>query len=104
MAERIRVGNGRIALTREVYSRYLGRIEAVALTEIDGVPHILPLRGAAAGGRLVKQRNLAGDRVIEAGDFLTKYGLGEFSAEREASVQWSATAGALRIDGLEAKR
>jgi hypothetical protein len=100
MTHRVRVGRGRIGVPRDTYQQYLAGVVAVALTEIDGEAHLLPLRGPVAGGRLMKQRNLHGDRVIEAGDFLADYGAGEFTTDREFNVSWITDAGALRIEGL----
>jgi hypothetical protein len=100
MSHRVRVGGGRIGVPRDTYQQYLAGVGAVALTEIDGEAHLLPLRGPVAGGRLVKQRNLHGDRVIDAADFLAEYGVGEFTADREFNVRWITEAGALRIEGL----
>jgi hypothetical protein len=96
----VRVGGGRISVPRDTYQRYLEGLSSVALTDIDGCLYVLPLRGPVAGGRLMKQRNLQGDRVIEAADLLAEYGLGEFSAEREFTVRWITVVGALRIEGL----
>jgi len=100
MSHVVRVGAGRIGLPRDTYQQYLAGVVSVALTEIDGQPHLLPLRGPVAGGRLLKQRNLRGDRVVEAADFLAGYGIGEFSADREFEVRWISEAAALCIVGL----
>jgi hypothetical protein len=96
----IRVGRGRIAIPRETYLRYLDGVPSVAVVEIDGAVHIVPLRGPVAGGRLLKQRNRDGDRVVEAADFLAVYGVGPLDPDRELPVRWNAAAAALRIDGL----
>ena len=100
MVDVIQVGRGRISIPRETYLRYLDGVTSVAILAIDGAVHVVPLRGPVAGGRLLKQRNRHGDRVVEAGDFLAPYGIGPFDADRELPVEWNAAAGALRIDGL----
>jgi hypothetical protein len=94
------VGAGHIGVPLATYQRYLPEVRCVALTEIGGQPHLLPLHGPVAGGHLVKQKNLRGDRVIAASDFLAAYGIDDFGAEREYAVHWVSESGALRIEGL----
>ena len=100
VTHRVRVGDGRIVLPRATYELYMGAAAAAALVERDGQVCLLPLGGPVAGGMLLKQRNLEGDRVLLATDFLAARGLGRFSAEREFDVRWVAEAGALLIEGL----
>ena len=104
MTHRVVVGAGRVLVPHETYALYLGGVDSAALIERDGQVLLLPLRGPVAGGMLLKQRNLRGDRVMVANDFLTQLGLDPFAAEREFEVRWVAEAGALLIDGLHATR
>jgi hypothetical protein len=96
----VRIGDGRIVLPCATYERYLPGVGSAALIERDGQAWLLPLAGPVAGGLLLKQRNLCGDRVVMATDFLAAYGFGRFSAEREFAVRWVSEDGALLIEGL----
>ena len=100
MSPVVLIGDGRIVLPRATYDRYMAGAGSAALVERDGQVVLLPLSGPVAGGMLLKQRNLGGDRVLLATDFLAARGLGRFSAEREFTVRWLAEAGALLIEGL----
>ena len=100
MAHTVLVGDGRMVLPHRTFEQYLAAAPSVALIERDGQVYLLPLGGPTAGGLLLKQRNLSGDRVVLATDFLAARGLGRFSAEREFQVRWVAEAGALLIEGL----
>ena len=100
----VHVGDGRIVLPRATYELYMpGAGSAALLAREEGVL-LLPLNGPVAGGLLLKQRNLAGDRVMLAEEFLAARGLGRFTAERRFNVRWLTDAGALLIEGLEAAR
>jgi hypothetical protein len=98
------IGAGRVLVPRDTYALYLGGVDSAALIERDAQVLLLPLRGPVAGGMLLKQRNLRGDRVMLATDFLAQLGLDPFAAEAEFKVQWVAGAGALLIEGLSACR
>lgn len=100
MTHTVRIGDGRIVLPRATYELYMDGAAAAALVERDGQVCLVPLGGPVAGGLLLKQRNLEGDRVLLATDFLAARGLGRFSTEREFAVHWVADAGALLIEGL----
>lgn len=100
MTHTVLIGGGRVLVPRETYDLYLGGAGSGALVERDGQVFLMPLAGPVAGGMLLKQRNLHGDRVMLAGDFLADRGFGPFAAEREFSVRWVAQAGALLIEGL----
>ena len=100
MTHSVSVGGGCVRVPSETYELYLGGVASAALIERDGQVFLLPLRGPVAGGLLLKQRNLRGDRTMLASDFLAERGLDPFAAEREFSVRWVAEAGALLIEGL----
>lgn len=53
---------------------------------------LLPTRGAAGGGLLLKQRNIAGDRAV-----LVTEALGERRLEGEYPAFWDPQQGALRV-------
>ena len=100
MTHSVRIGGGCVRVPRETYEVYLDGVSSAALIERDGQIFLLPLRGPVAGGMLLKQRNLRGDRVMLANDFLAERGLDPFAAEREFSVRWLTEVGALLIEGL----
>ncbi len=100
MSHSVSIGDGRVLLRHATYALYLAGAGSAALVERDAGVYLVPLNGPVAGGMLLKQRNLEGDRVLLATDFLAARGLGRFSAEREFSVRWVADAGALLIEGL----
>ncbi len=102
MKHRVSVGGGRVLVPHDTYALYLGGIDSAALIARDGQVLLLPLRGPVAGGMLLKQRNLRGDRVLLAPDFLASLGLDAFGAEAEFEVRWLSEAGALLIEGLGA--
>ena len=104
MTHSVFVGHGRVLVPRGTYDCYLGGAESAALIERDDQILLLPLRGPVAGGMLLKQRNLRGDRVMLATDFLDRLGWDTFSPETEFEVRWIAEAGALLIQGLGAPR
>lgn len=54
---------GYLHLPADVAQRYFPEDVLVILVKLPEV-WLLPLRGAAAGGLLLKQRNLAGDRSV----------------------------------------
>ena len=66
----IRIRRGALYLSREVCDRYFAGADAVILLRRDADLLVLPVRHAAAGGYLLKQRNGAGDRVVHAADLL----------------------------------
>lgn len=97
---RVTVGRGRLRLSAEVCARALAGVRSAALLERDGAVWLLPLRGPAAGGRLLKQCNAAGDHVLDAPDFLAAYGLDGEAPDRCHALCWVPEAGAWRLDGL----
>ncbi|WP_428420349.1 hypothetical protein [Methylibium sp.] len=102
MSHTVRVGNGRLVVPLETYECYLGAATSAALLERDGRVLLLPLSGPVAGGLLLKQRNLHGDRVLLAPEFLARCGHGELGTDREYAVRWASEDGALWIEGLSA--
>ena len=97
----VSIGGGRVLVPVETCELYLGGIASAALIQRDRQVYLLPLSGPVAGGMLLKQRNLRGDRVMLAPDFLASLGLDPFAPERQFTVRWVSEAGALLIEGLE---
>lgn len=78
----IQVRAGRLHIPGEVYDAWLSGCPAVALLAREGQWLLLPLL-AGAGGLQIKLRNLRGDRVVEAQEFLRAQGLGDDHAAQE---------------------
>lgn len=55
---------------------------------------VFPVHDAAQGGRLLKVRNAAGDRVVHIGDLLES---AELTSERMLGAGWNATEGVLVV-------
>jgi hypothetical protein len=76
-----------------VVDRYLAGVDAVAVVDgDDGTLAIVPLRG----GLILEQRNLRGDRVVQAIEALRGAGIDE----AVLSVCWDPGRGALVARGL----
>ena len=67
----------------------------LGLVDVDGRPalHMIPLQSPANGGQLLKQRNLAGDRVI-----LVRETLSDDLPVGEHRTRWDQTLGVLVVD------
>lgn len=100
VAHMVQAGHGRLLVPHDTYARFLAPADSAALLERDGHVLLLPLAGPVAGGLLLKQRNLAGDRVLHAPELLARCGHGDTEAERAYPVRWSDADGALWIEGL----
>ena len=94
MTRTLTVRRGSLYLAREDYDHYLAGVESVVVLRRDDDILVLPVRNAAAGGYLIKRRNRAGDRVINAADFFRQNGI-EDEVEREIAFSWSADLAAL---------
>jgi hypothetical protein len=86
-------------LSRDLYVRYFPGLESVVLLRRGDDLVVLPVRHAASGGYLLKRRNGAGDRVVNAPDFFREQGLGE-EIERELPVAWSTKIAGLLANGF----
>lgn len=85
---RIILRRGGVYLTAALCRRYFHGLDSVILMRRGADLVIMPVRHAASGGYLLKLRNAAGDRVINAPDFLRSHGLNE-GAEAELDAVWS---------------
>jgi hypothetical protein len=88
------VRRGVLHFTREAYERCFPTVQAVVLVRDGRDLLVLPVRHAAAGGYLVKLRNAAGDRAVDAADFLRGNGV-EDSDERRLEGVWNEAAACL---------
>lgn len=104
MTHTVSIGGGHMRVPQATYALYFGGVDAAALIEREGEVLLLPLRGSVAGGLLLKQRNLRGDRVMLAAEFLAQIGFDAFAADVEFEVRWVAEAAALQIVGLRVNR
>ncbi len=83
--------NGYLHLSAEIAKRYFPN--NVLVTQVKGVElWLMPTRGAAAGGLLLKQRNRAGDRSV-----LIWEALGQHKPMGTRPAFWDAERGALRV-------
>lgn len=97
---RIRIARGSFYLARELCDAWLPDISAVATLVRDGRVYLLPLRGPAAGGLLLKVRNARGDRVVHADEFLHAVGISSGAPERWVAVRWMPAMGALLLEDV----
>jgi len=91
---RMTLRQGNIFLDASTYAQYFHGLECLVLLRQEQTLLLLPVRHAAAGGLLMKVRNVQGDRVIHAQEFFRGHGLDE---EREwtGSLQWDERRAAL---------
>ena len=104
MSDSLSLRRGGLYLSREVCDRYFPGLEAVILLRRDDDLLILPVRHAASGGYLLKLRNGAGDRVVNAPDFFREHGVGD-EVERQMSAAWvTKSAGLVAADFFRLQR
>jgi len=97
LSETISLKNGNLYVRRDLYKKFFSGIETIALLKRDTGFLVMPVFSQASGGRLLKMRNPAGDRVVTATDFLQEFNLAE-QDERVFSAIWDSSAAALFID------
>lgn len=85
---------GRLYFGRAVYDRYFAGLASVILMRREADLLIMPVRHAAAGGYVIKIRNAAGDRLVEATNFFRDQGFEDHQAG-DFPVTWSSEAAAL---------
>ena len=85
---------GSLYLARAICDRFFAGLETLILLRRDDDLLILPVRHAAAGGYLLKRRNGAGDRVVNAPDFFRDNGIAD-EAECTLPIGWSEQVGGL---------
>ena len=96
----ISAARGNIYLPKEVCEVYFKGIESVALLPHSEGMLIIPLIQQAAGGSLLKVKNLRGDRVIHAQEFWRQNGYAEEFEERQFAVRWESQRAALLVLGI----
>lgn len=95
----ISIARGNIYLPREVCDAYFRNIENVALLPHEAGFLIIPLMQDAAGGSLLKVKNLRGDRVVHAQEFWRQIGYSEQFEESIYPVRWEPNRAALLVSG-----
>lgn len=93
------VVRGILQLACADFEGVFGRAAAVVLVREDRDLWILPVHEAAIGGHLVKLRNAAGDRAIDALELFRDHGL-ERDREIRVTGRWVPERGALQIADL----
>ena len=93
------VRRGMLLFSAADFEALFGRAPSVVLLRSDADLLILPLTEAAIGGHLVKLRNAAGDRAVDALDFFRTHELPSAGA-LELAARWDAVRGALVVAGL----
>jgi hypothetical protein len=86
---------GSLHIDRAVCERYFAGLNAVILLRRANDLLVLPVRHAAAGGYLLKVRNAAGDRIVDAADFFREHDAYALD-ERRLAVAWSAESAGLQ--------
>ena len=90
----VTVRRGGLYLDHTTCDRFFAGLETVILIADGRDLVILPVRHAAAGGYLLKRRNVTGDRVVNAADFFRSHGVDD-DDELESEVFWSTEKGGI---------
>jgi len=98
-AQIARVKRGSLYVPAALHERYFAGLSTVILLRRDDHLLVMPVHDAAAGGYLLKIRNPAGDRVVDAMDFFRDQGLDDFF-EAEFGVAWNGDHAALVAENL----
>ena len=84
----VQIRRGILHFDAALYDRFFGGLATVVLLREEASLLILPVHDAAAGGYLVKLRNRAGARAVDAADFFRSHGVDD-AVELERPVVWS---------------
>jgi hypothetical protein len=100
MSATLRLRRGRLFIGRADHERHFAGLECVVLLRDGDALLVLPVRHPAAGGYLLKIRNAAGDRVVDAADFFRAHGLedgdgGDDGDDRTLPAVWDEARAAL---------
>ena len=91
------VKRGSVYLSREICESYFQNLETVILLRRDNDLLIMPVSHVAAGGYLLKLRNGAGDRVVNAADFFRLNGVDD-AVELHLLAFWCAERAGLVVE------
>jgi hypothetical protein len=95
----VTVARGVLLLACGEFEAVFGQASAVILVRDAADLLVVPIHDAAIGGHLVKRRNAAGDRAIDALDVLRDHAAGD-AAELRLHAAWDGERGALRLARL----
>lgn len=99
MTSAVRIARGALHISAALYAERFSGVEGVALLRRERALVILPVRHVLAGGFLLKQRNLAGDRVVDAPEFFRSNGVPEHETI-DCMAAWSDSEAALVVADL----
>ena len=88
---------GALHFTRALYERHFAPLSGVVLLRHENDLLVMPVRLAGAGGYLMKIRNAAGDRVVDAAELFRENGITDDATARELTASWQEERGALVI-------
>ena len=71
----VSVRRGALHFTGDVYRRYFDTLDNVVLLRDGDDLIVLPVRNPSAGGYVIKLKNSAGDRAVNAADFFRGNGI-----------------------------
>ncbi len=92
----VHLKRGSLYLSSELYDQYFSGLETIILLSKNDDFFIMPVRNAASGGYLLKLKNSAGDRIINAMDFFRDHGFPD-DANIEFVVEWDQEMSSLRV-------
>jgi hypothetical protein len=99
----VTIQRGGLYLNRALYERHFAGLETVILLRRGEDLLVLPVHDAGAGGYLLKLRNGAGDRVVNAPDFFRRHGH-EDDVTLCRPAAWSSTEGGLCVSAVFSTR
>ena len=91
--------DGYLFIPAPAYRDSMAGLQAVAVLWRSPCLHLIPLHPGTIGGFLLKQRNLAGDRVVDLRLFLREHKLAE-NVEGVLSFMWIPEQGACQTRQL----
>jgi len=94
---RVQLRRGALYFDAAQVKRFFGEAQAVALLYREGLLFVLPLLDATAGGSLLKLRTPAGDRVVDAQEFLRTHAIDDW-AQAECNATWDDAVGGVRVE------
>lgn len=90
----VTVRRGALHFTRQVYESFFGGLDNVVLLRDGADLLVLPVRHQASGGYVIKLRNAAGDRTVNAADFFRDNGI-EDEIDMTLPARWHPDRAAL---------
>ncbi len=99
MSDCISIKDGTIYLPFQLVEKYFRGVDAVVVLLQQGELMVMPVHHVMSGGSLLKVKNAAGDRVVQARDVFQDQGMLDFRTD-ELPVKWSSERCAL-LAGLD---